>query len=153
ASQAHRHHCWQIDRISFKVLGTASDILVAGRKAAVYPNGELLVAARITNVPAFCGYMTEKVVVEGRYLGEKKVEEYRIDSFPKSELAARAWGEVAVASLLSANNPELDPLVTAYCQQFSIGSKVASFLVLENENDYKRLNLEEERGKTVSGDL
>jgi hypothetical protein len=30
---------------------------------------------------------------------------------------------------------------------------VASFLVLENEADYKRLNLEEERGKTISGDL
>ena len=43
--------------------------------------------------------------------------------------------------------------MTAYCQQFGIGSRVASFLVLENEADYKRLNLEEERGKTVSGDL
>ena len=43
--------------------------------------------------------------------------------------------------------------MTAYCQQFGIGSRVASFLVLENENDYKRLNLEEERGKTVNGDL
>jgi hypothetical protein len=44
-------------------------------------------------------------------------------------------------------------LVTAYCQQFGIGSRVASFLVLENEADYKRLNLEQERGKTLSGDL
>ena len=43
--------------------------------------------------------------------------------------------------------------MTAYCQQFGIASRVASFLVLENDNDYKRLNLEEERGKTLSGDL
>src|SRR5262249_25132251 len=30
-------------------------------------------------------------------------------------------------------------------------SRVASFLVLENENDYKRFNIEDERGKTVPG--
>src|SRR5262249_3847557 len=70
-----------------------------------------------------------------------------------AELAPRGWAEVAVASLLSLNDPKLDPLVTAYCQQFGVGSKVASFLVLENEADYKRFNLEEERGKTLTGDL
>jgi hypothetical protein len=43
--------------------------------------------------------------------------------------------------------------VTAYCQQYGVASRAASFLVLENEADYKRLNLEEERGKTVNGDL
>jgi tetratricopeptide (TPR) repeat protein len=43
--------------------------------------------------------------------------------------------------------------VTAYCQQFGIGSRVASFLVLENDSDYKRLDLEAERGKTLPGDL
>src|SRR5262249_23995034 len=69
------------------------------------------------------------------------------------ELAARGWGEVAVASLLALHDPKLDPLVTAYCQQFGIASRAASFLVLENENDYKRLNLEDERGRTVRGDL
>ena len=42
------------------------------------------------------------------------------------------------ASLLALNDPKLDPLVTAYCQQFGVGSRVASFLVLENEADYKR---------------
>ena len=69
------------------------------------------------------------------------------------ELAARGWGEMAVASLLALNDPWLEELVTAYCQQFGIGSRVASFLVLENEADYKRLNLEAERGKTIAGDL
>src|SRR2546423_13335045 len=68
-----------------------------------------------------------------------------------SELAPRGWGEIVVASLLAVNDPKLDPLVTAYCQQFGIASRVASFLVLENEADYKRLNLQEERGKVVAG--
>jgi hypothetical protein len=54
-----------------------------------------------------------------------------------------------VSSLLALNDPKFDGLVTAYCQQFGIGSKFASFLVLENVNDYKHFNLEEERGKTL----
>jgi hypothetical protein len=69
------------------------------------------------------------------------------------ELAPRGWAEIAVASLLALNDPKLDGLATAYCQEFGVGSRVASFLVLENANDYKRLNLEAERGKTVPGDL
>ena len=41
----------------------------------------------------------------------------------------------------------------AYSQQYGIVSRVASYLVPENDADYKRLNLEEERGKTLTGDM
>ena len=70
-----------------------------------------------------------------------------------SELAARGWAEIAVSELLALNDPKLDGLVTAYCQQFGIASRVASLLVLENDNDFKRLNLEEERGKVLPDDM
>src|SRR5262249_60671180 len=50
---------------------------------------------------------------------------------------------------LALNDPSLDSLVTAYCQEFNIVGRTASFLVLENDADYKRFNLEEERGKTL----
>jgi hypothetical protein len=153
AAHAHRQQCWQIDRVSFRGGPAMNDVLIAGRKTAVYPDGELIVAARAAGDKPLSEKSGTTLVVEGTYLGQKKVQEYQIAPEGTSELAARAWGEVAVASLLSANDPKLDELVTAYCQQFSIGSKVASFLVLENDKDYKRLNLEEERGKTVNGDL
>src|SRR4029077_1307324 len=90
---------------------------------------------------------------EGTFQSQKMVQEYPIEVKETGELAARGWGEIAVASLLALNDPKLDGLVTAYCQQFGIGSRVASFLVLENDSDYKRFNLEAERGKTVTGDL
>src|SRR5262249_510635 len=93
------------------------------------------------------------VIVEGTFLGQRVVHEYPLEIKGNAELAARGWAEIAVASLLSLNDPQLDGLVTAYCQQFGIGSRVASLLVLENDNDYNRLNLEEERGETVQGDL
>jgi tetratricopeptide (TPR) repeat protein len=95
--------------------------------------------------------LRSKIIVEGTFLGERVVQEFPVEIGRGSELAARGWGEVAVASLLALNDPKLDSLVTAYCQQFGIGSRVASFLVLENPADYKRLNLEEERGKVVPG--
>jgi hypothetical protein len=147
AAGAHRKQCFQVERVSL-VGGGASDVLVAGRKAAIYPDGEMIVAARVN------GKGPVTAVLEGTFLGKKLVQEYPLEIGGTGELAPRGWAEIAVASLLALNDSSLDSLVTAYCQQFGIGSRVASFLVLENDNDYKRFNLEQERGKTVKdGDL
>src|SRR5439155_2317366 len=153
-ARAHRSHCLLVERVSFKGGPAMSDVLVAGRQAAVYPGGDLVVAARaaLPSSPAAAGGLPRtKLIVEGTFLGERVVYEYPIDIKATSELAARGWGELAVSSLLALNDSKLDSLVTAYCQQFGIGSRAASFLVLENPADYKRLNLEEERGKVVPG--
>jgi hypothetical protein len=147
AAQAHRSQCLKIKRVRFVGGPESSDLLVAGRRAAVYPGGELVVAARFQNT----GRTT--VIVEGEFDGKAMVQEFPLEVRSASELAPRAWAEVAVASLLALHDSNLDSLVTAYCQQFGIVSRVASFLVLENEADYKRFNLEEERGKTLDGDL
>ena len=79
-----------------KVVGAAaaSDVLVAGRKAAVYPGGELIVAAKV----AAPGHTS--LLVEGTFLGEKVAEEYPLEATGTGELAGRGWGEIAVASLL-----------------------------------------------------
>ncbi len=146
-ARAHREQCWEINGITFLDGPRASDILVAGRKAAVYPGGELILAARCERTGK------ARVKISGTYLGEPREEVYTLEVNGGSELAARGWGEVAVAELLALHDPKLESLTTAYCQEYNIGSRVASFLVLENEADFKRLNLEQERGKTVSGDL
>src|SRR5262249_26141879 len=109
--------------------------------------GDLIVAGRCS------GTGRTTLVVEGMFEGKKVAEEYPIEITGSGELAPRGWGEIAVAALLELNDPKLDSVITAYCQQFGIGSRLASFLVLENEADYKRLNLEEERGKTITGDF
>jgi hypothetical protein len=147
AAKAHQSQCWQVRRVRFVGGPESGDILVSGRRAAVYPGGELVVAARFNDV----GRTT--VVVEGEFAGQKLVQEFPVEVRGGGELAPRAWAEVAVASLLALHDSNLDSLVTAYCQQFGIVSRVASFLVLENEADYKRFNLEEERGNAVAGDL
>jgi hypothetical protein len=147
AAKAHRSQCLQVQRVRFVGGPQASDVLISGRRAAVYPGGELVVAGR------FNGTGRTTVLVEGEFVGQKVVQEFPLEVRSESELAPRAWAEVAVASLLSLHDSNFDVLVTAYCQQFGIVSRVASFLVLENEADYKRFNLEEERGRTVAGDL
>jgi tetratricopeptide (TPR) repeat protein len=147
AAAAHRSQCLRVEKVHFVGGPAASDVLVAGRRAAVYPGGELVVAARFPSA----GRTT--LLVEGTFAGQPFAQEYPVEVKDGGELAPRGWAEVAVASLLALNDPKLDSLVTAYCQQFNIGSRVASFLVLENEADYKRFNLEAERGKTVAGDL
>jgi hypothetical protein len=147
AAKAHRSQCLQVDSVKLVGGPAAGDVLVAGRKAAVYPGGDLIVTGRLN------GTGKTQIVVEGTFNGQKFAQEYAVEARGDGELAPRGWGEVAVASLLALNDPKLEGLATAYCQQFGIGSRVASFLVLENDNDYKRFNLEEERGKTLSGDL
>jgi hypothetical protein len=147
AARAHRSQCLHVQSVRLAGGPVASDVLIAGRKAAVYPGGDLVVAARLPDTGR------TQIVVEGTFLGQKFAQEYPIEVRGDSELAARGWAEIAVASLLALNDPKLESLATAYCQEFGIGSQAASFLVLENDNDYKRFNLEEERGKTLAGDL
>ncbi len=141
---AHRSHCLQVTSVRFEGGPVARDVLVAGRKAAVYPGGELILAGKFAEAGA------TKVIVEGTYRGEKIHQEFPVSIADTGELAPRAWGELAVAALIALNDPELDGLVTAYCQQFAIASKLTSFLVLESEADYKRFKLDEEAGKLKS---
>jgi hypothetical protein len=147
AAQAHRRQCLEVQSARFAGGPVASDLLVAGRRSAVHPGGELIVAAR------FSATGRTRIVLEGTFQGEKVTQEFPVEVNDAGELAPRGWGEVAVANLLALHDPGRDPLVTAYCQRFNIASRAASFLVLENEADYKRLNLEAERGKTLQGDL
>ena len=147
AATAHRNLCFTVEGIRFVDGPKDSDVLIAGRQVSVHPGGELVVAAKLD------GPAKGKLIVEGKFQGESLSLTFPLETSSRSVTAARAWAEVAVGSLLALNDPKLDPLVTAYCQQYGVASRAASFLVLENETDYKRLNLEEERGKTVNGDL
>jgi hypothetical protein len=50
AAKAHRSQCLQVKRIRFVGGPPAKDILVSGRRSAVYPGGELVVGARFNEV-------------------------------------------------------------------------------------------------------
>jgi hypothetical protein len=146
-ARAHRSQCLEVQSVRFEGIPTVSDVLIAGRQAALYPGGELILSARVQGMGPL------KVILEGTFRGEKVRQEFPLEISYNSSLAPRAWGELAVNSLLALHDPGLDSLVTAYCQEFGIACRVASFLVLENETDYKRLDLYQERNKTLTGDV
>jgi hypothetical protein len=147
AARAHRRQCLVVEKVRIEGSLVANELLVAGRRSAVYPGGELIVAAHCPRAGK------GKVVVEGTFEGQKFTASYPLDVKEDGELAARGWGEIAVASLLALNDPWVEELVTAYCQEFNIGSRAASFLILESDADYKRFDITEEKGKTIKGDL
>src|SRR5262249_34575208 len=70
AARAHRSHCLQVERVRFAGGPEASDILVAGRRAAIYPGGEVIVAARMS------GPGRTQIVLEGTFQGKKFAQEY-----------------------------------------------------------------------------
>ena len=72
------------------------------------------------------------MVLEGRFQGQKFSQSFGVEVKEDGELAPRLGrdGGGAVAGL---NDPWVDDLVTAYCQEFNIASRAASFLILENE--------------------
>src|SRR5262249_17485755 len=131
AAQAHRRQCLEIKSVKLEGESPASEVLVAGRRAAVYPGGELIVTGH------FAKPGKAKVIVEGNFQGKPYSQSFALDVKADGELAARGWGEVAVASLLALNDPWVEGLVTAYCQKFNIASRSGSFLILESEADYK----------------
>src|SRR5262249_45856982 len=85
AAKAHRNQCLQVEKVRFAGGPAASDVLVAGRKTAVYPDGELVVAARFAQP----GQTT--LVVEGTFQGQKMVQEFPVEVREGGELAARGW--------------------------------------------------------------
>src|SRR5262249_13929579 len=106
------------------------DVLVAGRQVTVHPGRELVIAAKLH------GPAKAKILGDGKLQGASRTLEFPLDSGSGSAPAARAWAEGVVASLLALNDSQVDPLVTAYCQQYGVASRVASFLVLENDAGY-----------------
>jgi hypothetical protein len=147
AARAHRRQCLVVDRVAFADDAGAKEVIVGGRRSAVYPDGELVVVGQLPKAGK------TSIRVTGSFQGQKFDQTYPIDVRADGELAARAWGEVAVASLLSLNDPWMQDLVTAYCQEFNVASRAASYLVLENDAEYKRLKVDDEKGKTLSNDL
>ena len=112
----------------------------------------LFIQAAVDRGTQFAKKGTTKIVLEGKFQGQKlgRPSTWR---WASGDLAARGWGEVAVASLLSLNDPWTEQLVTAYCQEFDIASRTASFLILENDAEYKRLDLENEKVHLFKGEL
>jgi len=135
AATAHLLTPFKIERIE---ADGATDVLVAGVDGEVYPGDSIMVAGRCKNAG------NVKITVSGKFNGGEAKYEFKFPVEGNGQLAARAWGEIAVSQLESLGDPRLANLVTALCQRFNIGSRFTSFLVLERDSDYKTYRVDEE---------
>lgn len=148
AALAHRRACLVLSKISVDTeAGSTRDVVVAGRQAALYPGGELVVAGRCR------GTTRGTLVLHGTLDGARQELRFPLSFTGKGELAARGWAEIAVQQMLALRHPEVDRLAAAYAQRFRIGSRATSFLVLESDADYEEFGIEEEASKLAVRDV
>jgi len=132
AARAHRSRPWRI--VGLDVAG-ATDVMLAGRPASLYPGQTLHVAGR--------GRPAADAVLELRLEqgGRERTVRVPLGTPLDSPLAARTYGQVAVGQLESVGS-EGDPLATAYANHFRVVGRSSSLLMLESEEDYQRFGIE-----------
>ncbi|MHC4920738.1 MAG: VIT domain-containing protein [Planctomycetota bacterium] len=144
---AHRRPAFLVERV--EVAG-ATDVLVAGRKPALFPGGEIVVAGRYADAAKQPG----EVVLHGRFGGAEKSYRFPLQlDGAKGTLADRAWAEIAVNQMLALDDAKVEPLAVAYAQRYHIGSRVTSFLVLEKDSDYKEFKIAKEASSLAVKDM
>ena len=140
AATAHRARPWRL--VEAKLAG-ATDLLLAGRPATLFPGQTLLVAGRGAIAP---GAELELIVERG---GHRAVVKTPLAPPIASPLAARAYGQVATAQLEELETAT-EPEARAYAMQFRVTGRTCSLLMLESEADYRRYNIvPEDDGRVV----
>jgi len=146
AALAHRRPAFLIESLQVEGL-PVQDLLVAGRRAAIYPGGSLQVAGR------YAKEGKARIKLSGSFDGKPHVFEAELSLDGTSELAGRAWAEIAVQQMLALQDPEVDDLAVAYAQHFNLATRETSFLVLETDADYERFDIRKEARQAQVEDI
>lgn len=131
-AKAHRSRPWRLQAI--EVPG-GSDLLVAGRPAAVYPGQTLLIAGRGKPADRPITFRLEREGKEATY----RVDVQQLDS----DLAPRVYGQIAT-DCLEAMQTAAEEVAVAYARHFRVPGQTCSLLMLESEQDYLRFDIKPE---------
>ncbi len=163
ASTAHRTRPWQLVGVA---IDGGSDVLVAGRPQTIFPDQNLLLVGRGQPSPA------SMVTLTLRQGDEEQVVKTRLAAEIASELAPRAYGQVAVDQLeelpgatesertgsAAANGnqarggpaaKDLAAITTAFARHFRVTGRTCSLVMLETEEDYRRFGINPEHDQLV----
>jgi len=139
AARAHRHRPWQL--LSVLVPG-GEDVLVAGRPKSIYPNQSLTIVGRGTPDA------DEQIALKVRR-GDVQMTVYvETDRTVESQMAARAYGQVAVGQLEDFRGAT-EEVAVAYARHFRVTGRNCSLLMLETEQDYKRFEIKPQEDRFV----
>jgi hypothetical protein len=163
AAVAHRTRPWHL--VDAAVDG-GSDVLIAGRPRTIFPDQNLLVVGR--GKPSAAGATVALTLRQG---DEQQVIKTRLAAEIESELAPRAYGQVAVDQLeelpevtaegsttaatssgraagdLTAK--DLGQITTAFARHFWVTGRTCSLVMLESEEDYRRFGIKPELDQFV----
>ncbi|MDP6444342.1 MAG: hypothetical protein QGG36_20415 [Pirellulaceae bacterium] len=134
AATAHRQRPW---RLLETVVEGGQDVLVSGRPRNLYPGQRLTVVGR--------GQVGQGGAVEFHVQRGDRRRTIRTEIVrgEQSDMAARAYGEVAVGQLeqLAAAGEDV---AIAYARHFRVPGQTCSLLMLDSEADYARFNIRPE---------
>ncbi|MBR58271.1 MAG: hypothetical protein CMH54_09645 [Myxococcales bacterium] len=116
---------------------SVEDLLVAGRQATLFPGAELTIAGRLSSPGE------ANIRIMGSRNGEPVTLSIPASLHPQGQLAPRAWAEIAVAQLVQTRDESLEDLAMALSQHYRIASSIASFLVLETDEEYDLYELDD----------
>jgi hypothetical protein len=134
AATAHRARPFRL--LEARIDG-ASDVLLAGRPRFLYPGQTLRVVGRGTPGK---GATLELALETG---GKQQVVRAPLGQAMSSDLAVRAYGQVAVAQLEELS-PLTEGIARAYATHFRVPGRTCSLLMLESEADYQRFGIRPE---------
>ncbi len=127
AAKAHTRKPWRLQSVEVK---QGTDVLVAGMPSWIYPGQILRIVGR--GAPT----AESHVRIALRRGDTQRILRFRPHQIVESELAARAYGEVAVGSLEETAAVAIDTR-TAFASHFRVVGKSCSLLMLESEADYR----------------
>ena len=131
AARAHRQRPWHLHGLT---LQGGTDLMLAGRPAAIYPGQQL----RLVGRGKVSGGV--KVVLSLRQGGKQRQVTTHITRGRVSQLTPRTYGQVAVEQLEELSRATED-YSTAYACHFRVPGQTSSLLMLDSEADYKRYNI------------
>ncbi|MBN2738717.1 MAG: hypothetical protein JXR70_17175 [Spirochaetales bacterium] len=128
AALAHRSQGFLFEGVFSAANG---EILLPGTISEIYPGQVLELALRLPD-----NLTSDKLTL----LIQGQKFEYTIDlgnSSQSSALAARSWAQVYADRLLFMDDTDADEMALALSQAFSLTNRVASFIILESDEEYE----------------
>jgi hypothetical protein len=126
ASVAHRARPWHIEGVAIE---GGTDLMLQGRPRVVFPGQRLVLVGRGRPQPA-------PIELKLRQGERRTTITVPAPTMVASDLAARRYGEVAVAQLEELQDATYDDAV-AYARHFRITGRTCSLVMLESEADYE----------------
>ncbi|MBL8898236.1 MAG: hypothetical protein JNM84_11440 [Planctomycetes bacterium] len=126
------------------------ELHIEGEPRQLFPGQELRLAGRLRSVPRAMQVIFE---LGGGASGTAISVPLALANADRASLAARAWAQMHVEALAARRDLIAERLEIAYAQRFGVATQRTSLLVLENDDDYRRFDVDAEEAAAADPEL